>query len=218
VSDNRDPSLPARVAHGINNPLTAVIANLETALRELEGMVDKGNGHNAVAERLLDAREAAYRIHSVVRELTKSADPQTVSDARIAHGVEAATTSTASSRRGRVLVVDDELLITNAVRRLLASSHDVTATSSAADALARVWSGERFDVIVCDLTMPTMSGMDLHAQLLALAPDQAAKMVFLTGGAFTANARAFLDHVPNERIQKPFDPRSLKSLVDSRVR
>jgi CheY-like chemotaxis protein len=60
-------------------------------------------------------------------------------------------------------------------------------------ALQRITAGERFDIIVCDLMMPQMTGMDLHAALTRAAPDQAARMVFLTGGAFTERARRFLE-------------------------
>lgn len=52
--------------------------------------------------------------------------------------------------------------------------------------------------------MPEVTGMDLHAELLRLAPEQAEKVVFMTGGAFTSRAREFLDQVRNPRIEKPF--------------
>lgn len=124
----------------------------------------------------------------------------------------------APSRRGRVLVVDDEPLITNAIGRSLALEHDVVLAAAAGEALSRVLSGERFDVILCDLMMPQMTGMDLHAALETHAPDQAARMVFLSGGAFTPAAHSFLDAVPNQRFEKPFDTRQLLALVSDRVR
>jgi CheY-like chemotaxis protein len=82
----------------------------------------------------------------------------------------------------------------------------------------RITQGERFDVILCDLMMPQMTGMDLHARLESQLPEQAAQMVFLSGGAFTARARAFLEEVPNQRLEKPFDARQLLLLVNDRVR
>lgn len=47
-----------------------------------------------------------------------------------------------------------------------------------------------FDVILCDLMMPDTTGMDLHHELVRIAPDQVDRMVFMTGGAFTAKARS----------------------------
>jgi CheY-like chemotaxis protein/two-component sensor histidine kinase len=120
-------------------------------------------------------------------------------------------------RRGRVLVIDDEVMVAAAVRRAIEGEHDVATLNSAVDALQRITGGERFDVILCDLMMPVMTGMDLHAELSRLEPGQAAQMIFLTGGAFTAKARAFLDQVPNPRLEKPFDLANLRVLVNERI-
>jgi len=118
-------------------------------------------------------------------------------------------------RRGRVLVVDDEPLVGRAVTRVLAPRHEVVAVTSARDALDRLEADARFDVVLCDLMMPEMTGMDLHAELSRRAPSLARRMVFLTGGAFTARAREFLDGVKNARVEKPFDPEGLRGLVTS---
>jgi CheY-like chemotaxis protein len=121
-------------------------------------------------------------------------------------------------RRGKVLVIDDEPMIVKALQRLLLEEHQVTVAPSAGDARARILSGERYDVILCDLMMPQMTGMDLHAALLQEQPEQASRMVFLTGGAFTPDARAFLDAVPNQRVEKPFDTQHLRAIINDRVR
>ena len=77
--------------------------------------------------------------------------------------------------------------------------------------------GERFDVILCDLMMPVMNGMDLYAEIERLCPDQALKIVFLTGGAFTPALQAFLSRVHNERIEKPFDVSALQATINARL-
>ena len=123
-----------------------------------------------------------------------------------------------SARAGRVLVVDDEPMLARAMGRALGQEHDVTLVASAGEACARIVGGERYDIILCDLMMPQMTGMDLHAALARACPEQAAQMVFMTGGAFTAEARSFLDEVPNQRIEKPFDAQHLRSIVNDRVR
>jgi PAS domain S-box-containing protein len=121
----------------------------------------------------------------------------------------------AASRRGRILVVDDEPMIGMAIRRTLQREHEVITLTSAREAQARLTSGERFDIILCDLMMPEMSGMELHQAVANHSPGLAGRMVFLTGGAFTANARAFLSHVPNHRVEKPFSTQELRGLVQS---
>jgi signal transduction histidine kinase len=121
-------------------------------------------------------------------------------------------------RRGRILVVDDEPMIAKAVQRTLSAEHEVVTIGSADEALKRIGAGERFDVILCDLMMPQMTGMDLHAELCRVAREQAGRMIFLTGGAFTTGARAFLDETPNQRVEKPFDTLHLRALINDRIR
>lgn len=111
--------------------------------------------------------------------------------------------------RPRVLVIDDELLILKVIASMLESEYDVTCEFRVDAALGRIRRGERFDAILCDLMMPHMTGMDLYATLLEIAPDQASSTIFLTGGAFTPRAREFLEKVSRATIKKPFDTATL---------
>ncbi len=117
-----------------------------------------------------------------------------------------------NSPRG-VLVVDDEVILGRSVKRMLSREHEVTVATSAKEALEYFDKGTRFSVILCDLMMPVMTGMDLFEELKRTLPDQATRMVFVTGGAFTDRARRFLDETPNPRLEKPFDNAALKRLV-----
>ncbi len=123
-----------------------------------------------------------------------------------------------AARRGRVLVVDDEQSIGHVVRRALGHEHAVTALTSAREALEQIEAGERFDVILCDIMMPQMTGMELYAAILKAAPEQAARILFLTGGTFTPSARAFVHQTTNLWIEKPFDVRQLRALVNDKMR
>jgi two-component system NtrC family sensor kinase len=116
-------------------------------------------------------------------------------------------------RRASVLVIDDEPLIIKLVAAILAKDYDVTCETRGEAALARIESGERYDAILCDLMMPQVTGMDLHDSLLEIAPEQAKVMLFLTGGAFTSRARAFLERASNVTIDKPFDAAALRARV-----
>jgi PAS domain S-box-containing protein len=116
-------------------------------------------------------------------------------------------------RRGRVLVVDDEPAVAAAVRRVLAAHHDVAVLGSAGEALTAIGAGGRYDAILCDLMMPGMTGMELHDTLARVAPDQARRIVIITGGAFTRDAREFLDRVSLPCCEKPFDADRLRELV-----
>jgi CheY-like chemotaxis protein len=121
-------------------------------------------------------------------------------------------------RRGRVLVIDDERLITQVVRRTLTREHDVVTLDNAVEALRRLEAGERYDAIVCDLMMPRLSGMEFHRRVLRDFPDLADKIVFFTGGAFTPKAREFLRNVPNQRVDKPVAGDELRAVINGIVR
>ena len=118
-----------------------------------------------------------------------------------------------NARGGRLLVIDDEPMILGALRRSLSADYNVTCVGDGRKAMERLRAGERYEAILCDLMMPDMTGMDLYAELEQLAPDQAARMVFVSGGAFTPRAREFLERVSNARVEKPVDLQNLRLLL-----
>jgi PAS domain S-box-containing protein len=122
------------------------------------------------------------------------------------------------SRRGTLLVVDDDANVARSIARTLKRWHDVTVETDAGAALGRLREGQRFDMILCDIMMPTMSGMDFHAALGHFATEVADEVVFMSGGVFSNTAREFLDRVPNTLVEKPFDPTALHLLVEERMR
>jgi len=118
------------------------------------------------------------------------------------------------SRQARLLVVDDEPLVARGVTRLLEGECSAESTSSAKEALERLSKGERFDLLLCDVMMPEMSGEAFFHQLAQVAPDQRERVVFITGGAFTTEARAFLESLPPGRcLFKPLAAEELRALV-----
>lgn len=158
---------------------------------------------------------AAERIHVVVQGL-RATRPAEAAEARPRAErqtfSEAEPVTEASRRKVRVLVVDDDVAVGSGLRRSL-RDYDVVLLDNAKGALARLVAGEQFDVIFCDLMMPEMTGMDLHEAVVGLAPDQAKRMVFMTGGAVTTRAQDFVATVPNVLLDKPFDMKVLRELV-----
>ena len=110
-----------------------------------------------------------------------------------------------------MLVVDDEPMVGQLVAKVLAA-HEVVAETSGRAALDRLRGDSNFDVILCDVMMPEVSGMDVYSQV---APELRCKIVFLSGGAFTDRAQSFLDSVPNRRLSKPFDIDALTAVLVS---
>jgi len=105
----------------------------------------------------------------------------------------------------RLLVVDDEPLVCRALGRALGRDHDVRIAETGAQALALIGAGARFDVILCDLMMPDIGGMEVYRELAASAPDQARRIVFVTGGAFSPEAQEFLRTLEHPHVEKPFN-------------
>jgi len=128
----------------------------------------------------------------------------------------AAVDETAPARRASILIVDDERAMGAALGHLL-RDHDVTVVTTAKEALELLVSDKPFDIVLSDLMMPNMSGMDLYDELVRRGSPAATRMVFLTGGAFTTAAKTFLDRVPNVRLEKPFALTTLRQLVRKMV-
>src|SRR6185369_10074818 len=106
--------------------------------------------------------------------------------------------------RGRILVIDDEEMILRMITRTL-REHEVHCTASAREALSWIDAGREFDLILSDLMMPTMSGMEFYQELVARHPEQASRVIFVTGGATTQKMEAFLRSIRNRCLEKPFD-------------
>jgi PAS domain S-box-containing protein len=118
-----------------------------------------------------------------------------------------------SLRRGHVLIVDDDANVARTFALLLRGDHDVVVSLQPRVAAERVLGGEHFDVIFCDLMMPGMTGMEFYEAVAAKRPQQAARIVFVTGGAFTPAARAFVARVPNTFLEKPFNQDALDAIL-----
>ncbi len=112
----------------------------------------------------------------------------------------------------RILVIDDEPLIGESVARTL-EGHAVHVAHTGGEAIACCDRGE-FDLVLCDLMMPEVSGMDVYEIVRRHRPELAQRFVFMTGGAFTPKAKGFLAQFEGESLTKPFALADLRNLVD----
>jgi nitrogen-specific signal transduction histidine kinase/CheY-like chemotaxis protein len=119
--------------------------------------------------------------------------------------------------RGRVLIVDDEERLATTLKLALTHAHDVDVATRGRQALERLQATPGYDVILCDLMLPDLSGIDVFQEATRKNPELADRFVFLTGGAFQDRARDFLQSVPNTRLDKPFDLDTLENLIAERV-
>jgi PAS domain S-box-containing protein len=118
--------------------------------------------------------------------------------------------------RGRILVIDDEPGIRASMKRTL-RNHEVIAADSGMQGQQILEKDQAFDLILCDMMMPKMSGVDLHEWLTETHPPLAKLVVFITGGAFTPRTRKYLSKIDNLLIEKPFDVTNFKKMVSKLI-
>jgi PAS domain S-box-containing protein len=114
----------------------------------------------------------------------------------------------------RVLVVDDEPLIVRSLTGMLGANAAVTGETAPSRALELILADPPFDVVVCDVMMPGMSGADIHARVVRERPALASRFVFITGGAYTTRTREYVASLPNACLTKPFDVAELLAAVE----
>lgn len=116
-------------------------------------------------------------------------------------------------RRGQILIIDDEPLVGRSLRRMLSDEHDAQAVSTAQAALELIQGGLHPDIILCDVMMPEMGAEAFYGQLREARPQWLDRVIFMTGEAFTPEARAFIDSVGNLCLDKPLAPERIRKAI-----
>ena len=113
-----------------------------------------------------------------------------------------------------ILVVDDEADIRDMLTEILTGArHRVVAVGSGREALQRLAAGH-YDVIFTDMRMPELDGRALYREIELRWPDQAERVVFVTGDTLTANLRDFVKETGRPVIEKPFLPSEVRRVVE----
>ena len=114
-----------------------------------------------------------------------------------------------------ILVVDDELSLLKTMQRMLENYHSVKTILGGEAAIEILQQASQpFDVIICDLNMPHVSGADLFHFVAEYFPGLEHKMIFITGGVYTSMMKDFLDSIQNPVLEKPFTPKDLLGAID----
>lgn len=124
-----------------------------------------------------------------------------------------AAKQTTTVRRARILFVDDERIVGVAFQRALSREHDVVVVDDATEALDRLSAGEGYDVIFCDLNMPTMTGADLFAAIELSFPGLARRVVVVTGDETDPRARELVETQRAPVLEKPLDMNEVRAYV-----
>jgi PAS domain S-box-containing protein len=117
-----------------------------------------------------------------------------------------------SEERLRILVVDDEPLVRRTMTAIVSSQHEVDEAEGGEAALAMLREST-YDVIICDLMMPRVSGREVYERLRELRPGLERRIVFVTGGAFVPALAGFLESIDNPRLAKPFTSERVLAVI-----
>lgn len=112
----------------------------------------------------------------------------------------------------RVLIIDDDRAVAESMRNALSERHEVETADSGHDAL-RLLTKRHFDVLVCDIMMPGMNGLEFYQRLRAEAPGLEQRLIFVTAGALTQATRSFLNNTCTPWLEKPLSEEQLENAL-----
>ncbi|MFT3697765.1 MAG: response regulator [Kofleriaceae bacterium] len=113
-----------------------------------------------------------------------------------------------------VLIIDDEVAVARAIARGLRPNR-VTTVETGREGLALLAQGQHFDLILCDLMMPELSGMDVHDEIARTYPQVLVHLAFMSGGAFTERAKEFCARITLPFLDKPIDMKRLRAILEA---
>jgi CheY-like chemotaxis protein len=170
----------------------------------------------SICHRLIHAMGG--RIHVSSEEGKGSRFSVLLSAAANATELDAPTSELASQsvRRLRLLIVDDEVLVARAVRRMFDKEFRVEIALDGQVALEKL-STTDYDVVLCDVMMPGITGLELYRQVRSVNEALARRFVFATGGLFSQELSESVKRLSNMIVEKPFDPAELRRVIHAAV-
>jgi PAS domain S-box-containing protein len=115
--------------------------------------------------------------------------------------------------KAKILVVDDEQVVRDLVKRVLVGEgYEVDTVDNADDALKKIES-KRYNLILLDIKMPGISGVELYGSIQKIARSLARRVVFITGDVMAADTEKFLSETKATHIAKPFNAEQLRREV-----
>lgn len=221
--------MPASVARLIDPALSSIVANIEYAAGVLSGVTQlaKTDGGKAsvaalesIARALAEASASSSELSALVERLKESGGLErgvnaggTRSITRRDSGMQHRVRRT-DGRLPRILVIDDDPAVSRTIQRVLRDDYEIVVEPSSSAAVYQLLSGDEYDVILCDVEMPTMSGVDVFNVVSAARRELAKHFVFMSGGVQSPDALEFFEHAPNALVAKPFTVDRLLSAID----
>ena len=116
-------------------------------------------------------------------------------------------------RRLSIIIIEDETALLAPLRRMLAAYHDIITFSDPRDGMRCLIEREPPDVIICDLNMPVISGVELYQEVTRVKPFLARRFLFLTGGISDEAAPLLAED--RRVLEKPVHREALISAIEA---
>jgi signal transduction histidine kinase/CheY-like chemotaxis protein len=113
----------------------------------------------------------------------------------------------------RILLVEDEPMLRGALVAGLPKDWIVVEAADGRQGRSQLFE-QPWDCVICDVMLPDVSSERLWSAALERDPELARRFVFVTGGAYTPEARRFVERVPNVVLEKPFRMGELRRIID----
>jgi CheY-like chemotaxis protein len=114
---------------------------------------------------------------------------------------------------GAILLIDDEAIIVQSLRRLLQrDGHEVTTAATGLEGLAAL-EARAYAVILCDMRMPDLNGPGFYRELERRHPHLVSRVIFLTGDVLSPNAQAFFTQTARPSVVKPFKAQEIRRVI-----
>ncbi len=214
--DDPESKRLGRLAHSMNNSIAYVVTNLNLLTEELERLELTRQERNRILQLVDAATEGAAQVHLHIRRLKVLSWGERPEDEDDFSDNSEDDTWDEGDTNARILVVDDEEQILRAIGRAL-RTYDVTTANSGQRAIDLISEGAEYDLILCDLIMRDVSGIDVFNWLKKNKRDHVERVLFITAGAFTSELREFLASVRNQVLHKPFDTKTLRWMVAQKL-
>jgi HD-like signal output (HDOD) protein/signal transduction histidine kinase/CheY-like chemotaxis protein len=117
--------------------------------------------------------------------------------------------------RGKILIVDDEAYLLDLMKEILLNegNFEVVTTTSGSDAIQMI--DGTFDLVISDIRMPGVSGMELYDYLKSRHMDD--KVIMVTADPYSEDVAAFLKENNIEYLKKPFELMKFKQHVLDKI-